>query len=368
MTRRVLVLFTLSGLALLPLTACKTADSPATAADAPGPAAAPPAVPEVVVARASKATVGAQIEAPGTFVPWDEASISSQGAGPVLEVGIDEGTRVAKGDVLVRIDTTKSELAVKQAEAALAQARANFARAKSELDRKQQLLADRTIAQSTFDTFKAQYDLAAAGVDGSESALQLARQRLQDLTITAPFAGVIKERRVSPGQYLREGDVIAVLMRVDPLKLQFDVPEKYADRLSRGQQATATVAALPGEEFTGSVRLVFPSVSVQSRTIRVEAQVANPGYRLKPGFFASVRVAVGALDKSVVVPSSAVIRREGMEFVLRVEDGRANAVRVQTGVAVDGQTEIVTGLDENDQVVTAGQDLIRSGEQVRIKG
>ena len=129
----------------------------------------------------------------------------------------------------------------------------------------------------------------------------------------------MRDKSVSVGQYVREGDTLFVLMRVDPLKLQFDVPEKYAERLAAGQQVSGAVAALPGQTFTGTIQTVFPSVAVQSRTIRVEAQMPNPGHRLKPGFFATVHVPLAKLAGSLVVPRSALIRREGTEnvFVVR---------------------------------------------------
>ncbi len=123
--------------------------------------------------------------------------------GPWPSFGSGRGTGCGRGDLLLLLDPTKAKLAVKQAEAALAQAQANFEKAKSELERKQLLLSDRTISQGTFDTFKAQHDAAVAAVDGAESTLALARQRLEDMTITAPFAGVIQAKNESVGEYVR---------------------------------------------------------------------------------------------------------------------------------------------------------------------
>ncbi|MBI2833560.1 MAG: efflux RND transporter periplasmic adaptor subunit, partial [Acidobacteria bacterium] len=263
-------------------------DTRAASAETGRPAAA--AVPIVEVAAARSEPIQATFDAPGTFIPADEATIAAEVAGVVRVVRVEEDSRVRKGEVLAELDRVKAQLAVKQAEAALAQARANFEKAKSELERKKLLLEDRTIAPGTFETFKAQHDAAAAASDGAETALQLARQRLRDLTVTAPFAGVVKEKKVSPGEYVREGQELLVLMRVDPVKLQFDLPEKYAPRIKEGQQVVATVSAEPGREHTGRIRTVFPAVAVETRSVRAEAIVPNPGYRLKPGFYASVRV------------------------------------------------------------------------------
>jgi membrane fusion protein (multidrug efflux system) len=330
--------------------------------------AAAPAVPQVTVEAPAAASLEATVEAPGSFIPYEEASIAAQTAGPVTAVRIEEGSRVAEGAVIVTLDAEKAELGVKQAEAMLAQAKANYERSKSDLARKQTLLNDKTVAPNVYDAFKAQYDAAAAGVDAAESALQLAKRRLADMKVVAPFAGIVRDKRVSVGQYVREGDVLFVLMKVDPLKLQFDVPEKYADRLVAGQQVRAAVAALPGQEFTGTIRTVFPSVAVQTRTIRVDASVPNPGYRLKPGFYATVRVPLTRLPGSLVVPRSALVRHEGTENVFVVRGDRAELVRIQTGAETADRVEVVSGLSATDQVVVTGADTLRSGDRVQVKG
>jgi membrane fusion protein (multidrug efflux system) len=308
------------------------------------------------------------LEAPGSFIPSDEAAIAAEAAGPVTAVRIEEGTRVAEGQSVVTIDATKAELGVRQAEAMLAQARANYDRAKSDLSRKQTLLADKTIPPNVFDAFKAQYDAAAAGVKAAESGLDLARRRLADTTVTAPFGGVVRDKKVSVGQYVREGDTLFVLMRVDPLKLQFDLPEKYAGRLGESRQVRATVVALPGQDFAGTIQTIFPSVTVQSRTIRVEARMPNPGYRLKPGFSATVHVALARLPGSVVVPRSALVRREGTENVFVIKGDRAELVPILTGIETAEQVEVVSGLTPSDRVVVSGADTLRPGDRVVVKG
>jgi len=349
--------------------ACSRAGSGEPAAGEP-PAAAATAAPiaQVAVVAPAPATSDVSVEAPGSFIPYDEAGIAAETAGPVVLVRVDEGARVTQGQTLVKLDDAKAVLGVRQAEAMLAQARANFERAKGDLGRKQALLNDKTIPPSTFEAFKAQSDAAAAGVDAADSALQLARRRLADMTVTAPFAGVVRDKRVSVGQYVREGDTLLVLMRVDPLKLQFDLPEKYADRIATGREVRASVAALPGLEFTGAIQTVFPSVAAQSRTIRVEARVSNPGYRLKPGFYATVRAPLVRLAGALVVPREALVRREGTENVFVVRDGQAQLVRVQTGVETADQVEVLSGLAATDRVVVSGADTLRSGDRVHIKG
>jgi len=324
-------------------------------------------VPEVTVARPTRDAVKTETEAPGTFEPYEETTISAEGVGPIVEIKVDEGSRVAKGQVLVLQDTVKAELAIRQAEAGLAQAKANFARASADLERKQMLLDDKTIPQNQFDSFKAQADAAAAAVDAADTALALARRQLADLTTVAPYAGVIRERRVSLGTYVRGGDALLVLMRVDPLKLQFELPERYSSRVADGLEVTATVAAFPGRTFSGRVRTVFPAVAVQSRAVRIEATVANPRYELKPGFFASVKVPVESLPGSLTVPRAAIVRREGIDNVFVVRGDHVELVPVRLGAETADLMEIVTGLTPDDDVVVAGGATLQSGDQVKVR-
>jgi membrane fusion protein (multidrug efflux system) len=325
-----------------------------------------PPVPEVETALPSDAVLAFAVRAPGSFIANEDATLSTEAAGTVAELRAREGDRVARGDILVRLEPTKAELAVRQAEAGLAQARANFERARSELARKQILLDDRTIAQGTFDAFKAQHDAAAAAVDGADSALALARQHLEDMTIAAPFAGVIKARSISVGEYVRPADPLLELIQIDPLKLSFEVPEKHAARLRVGQKVTTAVSALPGASFEGRVRTIFPALDIQSRTVRVEAEVPNPEHRLKPGFYASVVVPLAPMPGELVIPHAALLRREGIESVMVVRGDRAEAVTVVVGAESDDQVSIVSGLSPSDRVIVTGAQGLRSGDPVRV--
>lgn len=350
------------------LPGCGRGEEPARAASpASAPSVATPSLAEVAVSTPAAERLEASIEVPGTLVPWEEATVAAEAAGPITAVLVDENSRVMKGQTLVRLDGSKAELAVKQAEAALAQSRASFEKARGELERKKSLLDDRTIAVGTYETFKAQHDAASASVDGAETALTLARRRLRDMVVLAPFAGVVKEKKVTPGEYAREGEALIVLMQVEPLKLQFELPEKYSGRLTPGQQVTCSVASLPGQEFSGKIRTVFPAVSVQSRTIRMEAVLPNPGYRLKPGFFASVRVPLFATSGSLVVPRAAIVRLEGAEHVFVVTGDHVKLARVQTGLEAGDKVEVVSGLHAEDRVVVQGAEMLRDGDRVKVR-
>jgi len=331
-----------------------------------GSGTAEPSVPIVEVAMPSDETLAIEITAPGSFVAYEEATISTETLGTVAELRVREGDRVRQGAILLLLDPTKAKLAVKQSEAALAQAEANFEKARSELERKLLLLSDRTISQGTFDTFKAQHDAAVAAVDGAESSLAMARQRLEDMTITAPFGGVIRAKRRSVGEYVKSGDPLLELIQIDPLKLRFEVPEKHAARLALGQAVTTAVSALPGESFEGDIMTIFPTLDVHSRTIRVEARVPNRDHRLKPGFYASVQVPLARVPGSLLIPRSALVRREGIEQVFVVREDRAESVVVQVGAETGERVSVLSGLSPTDRVIVSGAEGLRPGDRVRI--
>jgi membrane fusion protein, multidrug efflux system len=322
---------------------------------------------EVSVTRPTPDALSVEISASGSLLPLEEAVISAEGAGVVVAVHIEEGTRVRRGDVLVQVDRVKAELAVRQSEAALAQAQANASKASADLARKQQLLDDKTIAPVAFEVFKAQHEAYSAGLDAAKTAVELARRRLEDLTVAAPFDGVVKEKRITVGEYVREGQNLLVLMRMDPLKLQFELPEKYAGRVPAGQPVRATVSALPGQVFSASVRTVFPALSIDTRTVRIEAYVPNRDYSLKPGFFASVLVPIAARPDSLVLPRAALVRRDGTEYVFVLKGDKAELIPVQVGVETGDTVEIVTGLNGDETVIVSGADTLRSGDRVKVR-
>ncbi len=324
-------------------------------------------VPDVEAALPGREPLAAAIDVPGTLVPDEESTVSAQAPGPISRILVDSGSRVSAGDLLVQFDADKADLAIRQAEAGLAQARANFEKAKGDLQRKQVLLDDRTIAVGTFESFKAQFDAAEAAVALADATLALARRRLRDLTVTAPFAGVVKERRVSPGEYVREGDALVVLIRIHPLKLQFELPERHAGRLALDQEISATVTSLPGAVFPGRVVTVFPALDQATRTLRAEAVVANPDYRLRPGFFASVRVPLAAVPSAVVVPRTAVVSKDGTDNVFVLNGDRVRLVRVMIGVQEGDRLEVLSGLSLSDRIVTEGGATLSDGDQVRVR-
>ncbi len=200
----------------------------------------------------------------------------------------------------------------------------------------------------------------------AEAALALAEAKLAKLTILAPFTGIIGLRSVSVGDYVKEGADMVNLEAVDPLKVDFRVPEIYLTQLQVGQTLQLTLDAMPGKTYEAKVFAINPLLDAAGRSVVIRAQVANQGTVLRPGMFARVRLLTRDSQDAMVVPEQAIVPQGDEWYVFRVVDGKVQRTKVGIGQRRDGKTEIVSGLQDGDVVVTAGQLKLRDGVPVSI--
>jgi membrane fusion protein (multidrug efflux system) len=259
---------------------------------------------------------------------------------------------VARGATLVRLDPSINRAEVEQS-------RANLILAKSKYDRAVDL------AKSNFISGQAR-DEAENNLRVAEAGLQLAEARLAKMEIKAPFGGIIGLRVVSVGDYAKEGSDIVNLESIDPLKVDFRIPEIYLKQIQVGQTLHVSLDAMPGKTFDGKVYAVNPLVDAAGRAIVIRALVRNPDTSLRPGMFTRVRLFTRELRDSLAIPEQAIVPQGDEQYVFKVADGRAVRVMVQVGQRRDGKVEIVKGLEPTDMVVTAGQLKIRDGVAVTI--
>jgi len=291
----------------------------------------------------------------GAFAADESVMIRPEVEGLVAELHFDEGQRVAKGDLLVRLRDGAERARLAEAEALLELARQEFERAKT-------LAARRTLSQSELDRSGAEIAVARA-------RLELRRVELAEKEIRAPFDGVLGARLVSLGARVdRETDLVQI-DSVDPLRILFTLPE-MALGLARSDLALEiSVAAFPGETFAGEVYFVAPTVDPRNRRVMVKGMVANPDRKLRPGMFANIRVEVANLPSAVVVPESAIAYDTRGSFVWRVAPGDiAERVGVASGIRDAGLVEIREGLAEGDSIVTAGTHKVTEGAHLSVGG
>jgi membrane fusion protein, multidrug efflux system len=304
----------------------------------------------VEVAAARQDTVVDAILATGELEAIQSAELRPDVEGRVVEILMHEGSEVARGDALFRIDDQELKAQVARAEAERDLAEQALARTK-------QLIEQNAASASDLER-------ADATARSSRASLDLLKVRLARTTVRAPFAGIVGQRYKSLGDYVTTSDRLVIIQTVNPERVAFSVPERYAGSVRRGQKVTFRVAAIPGEEFTGNVDFVSPAVQLPARTLLVKALVPNGRRQLQTGMFAEARLATAVRPNAVVVPEESVVALQGNYFVWVVEQGKVARRAVSLGVRSPGEVEISSGVVAGDQVVVGGLELLQEGASV----
>jgi membrane fusion protein (multidrug efflux system) len=307
----------------------------------------------VEAARVIVDTVVEDLQAVGTLRPDEAVTVVPEIAGRVERIAFKEGQVVAAGDVLVKLDDSILVAERAKARSDLTLARANHERALK-------------LAGQGMGTIRAR-DEALGAFQAAQANLALAEARLEKSTIRAPLSGVLGLRSVSVGAYVAPGERIVELADIDPIKLDFRVPELALTDLRAGQRVHVALDALPGRSFEGEIYAIDPIVDVAGRAIRLRARIPNPRRELSPGLFARVRLVVERRENALLVPESAVFARDGKPFVYRVVDGRAVLTAVALGQRRPGEVELRRGVGRDDVVVTAGQQQVRDGAALEVE-
>lgn len=316
-------------------------------------AGGPPSVP-VEAAGVRTTVVSDEVSAVGTLRSNESVMIRPEIAGRIASINFNEGEPVEAGQVLVSLDDSTHQAEQADARAALKLAESNFRR----LD---ELFGKGSITAR-------ERDEALARLESARATLELSQARLDKTDVNAPFAGMLGLRRVSPGDYVTPGQDLVNLEDIDPIKVDFRIPERYLSSLSTGQLIRVRVDAFPGRVFDGEVYAIDPQIDPGGRSIAVRAYIANPDLVLRPGLFARVRLVVAERPDAMVVPEQAIVPRGEQRYVFRVVDGKAALTAVTIGQRQGGDVEIVSGLSEEDTVITAGQLKLRDGAPVAVLG
>jgi membrane fusion protein, multidrug efflux system len=330
---------------------------PASAANAPAKGGAQQAGGQSVAVEATKvvtAPMPQTITAVGSLRSDESVTLRPETAGRISAITFQEGQRVAKGAPLVKLDA-----AIPDAE--YSQAKANLTLAKAKFDRAVDLANRNYISGQAKDEAENTYRVAQA-------TMELAEAKRAKMDIRAPFAGIIGLRSVSVGDYVKEGADLVNLESIDPLKVDFRVPETYLRQVQPGQSLTISLDAMPGKQFDGKVIAVNPLVDAAGRSVVIRAQVRNQDTVLRPGMFARVRLITKDQADAMIVPEQALVPQGSEQYVFKIVDNKVARVKVETGQRRDGKVEVIAGLMPGDLIVTAGQLKIRDGSPVNVVG
>ena len=364
----------------------------------------------VTVATVESREVRRTVEAVGSLFAYDDVIVSPEVDGRAEKVLVDVGDHVTKGQVLVQILPIEYELAVSQAQAQLDQARArlglaegqrqlgdptqaasvkkaaaDLANAEQKFRRTAELTQQGVMPKQTYDedeanhnAMKAAYDLALqdvtnmqAAIKQDEAALDLARKKLRDTSIRAPFDGFIKERDVTVGQYLKATATPSPafgIVNIDPMRARLKVPEKMAAWVSVGQPIEVTVEAFPDHTFQGKIWRINPSVDAATRTFDVEGLVENHQSLLKPGFFTKSSILTSKVETVLLIPRRSMSYAYGIYKVYVVNGSKLKETEVKIGDQSGEDVEVLDGVKEGDRLAIApeGQELaLKDGLSIR---
>lgn len=317
----------------------------------------------ITTVKAAAITWQPVLSAVGSIKAVHDVDVSTDLAGLVTEIAFESGKPVKKGDVLVRLDTQQEEAQLKSAIAAADLARVN-------LTRQRELLSKRATSQSELDTAIANADQAAAEVER-------VRVVISHKTIRAPFDGVLGIRKVNVGQYLDVGKPIATLQSIDPIYVEFSVPQQEIPQVGVGRKIRITAAGIAGKTFEGEVTAINSKVDEATRNIAVEATLPNKEGLLRGGMFVNVEVLLAEQEGVIVIPSSSVVYAPYGDSVFVVKETPAEgegkpaglqAVQqfVTLGPSRGDQVAVLTGLKEGDVVVSSGGFKLTSGASVVV--
>src|SRR5215213_2423364 len=339
------------------------------------PATTTPSVVTVTTAAAIRRDLPRFFEATGSLAGDQQTDVAPQTAGKVVAVGVDIGTPVRRGQMLVRLDEAELKLRVDQATAQLQQAQAAVRQAEEKiglrpgqafdpnrvaevaaarvtlelaeknLRRAEKLIESGDVSRSFYDEqrarrdqLKEQYDVALAqarqnyagvevartNVANAQSQLALARKNLSYANIPAPIDGYVSERTADLGEYVSPQQKVATLVRTNPLRIRIDIPEQAIREVGVGQSVSITTSAWPDRNFSGRVARIAPNVSATSRTLTVEAEIENSSGALKPGQFATVRILQERTEPAVLVPARAVVTEAGVSRLYVIKNDKLN--------------------------------------------
>jgi len=306
---------------------------------------------KVVSAPVTQETITEEVLVVGSLAANESVELLSEIDGQVDNIQFKEGQNVSSGETLLTIDSKKLA-------ASMAQAEANYNLAKANLTRSNSLVKQRTISKQEYD--KAKSDYAA-----TKAALELTAQQLKDATITAPFSGTLGARHVSPGQYLRKGELVTTLVNNNPIKIEFQVPERYFSQLKDGLLVKLSVEAFPNDRFTGKIYFIAPEIDSSTRTVMVKALVPNPDNYLRAGMFANVTINLKEKTSALTIPESAVMMngKNSSVFIIS-EDSKAMIKPVKLGLRMKGKVEVIEGLNTGEKVIIEGIQKLGPGVKV----
>jgi RND family efflux transporter MFP subunit len=313
----------------------------------------------VKVFKVRRERITEKITYTGTLEAWTKINITPEVGGKIARIHVQEGDRVAKGQLLAELETQSIRLQLKQAEAGVAVAEASHADALRNKERMDRLIKENAVSEMQREKIQLAYDAAAAELEQARAGLNLARHALDVSIMKAPFAGVIASKNAEVGDVINP----MTLMDYSRIKVAVDVSPQDIGRIRKGQEAALRVGAIPGRELRGAVRVVNLTADPLSKKFGVEVVFDNPDGALRPGTFGDLIFEVQSHENALIVPQIAILENT---YVFIVEGGKAVKKTVALGLQSPAMAEVLDGLAEGVLVVVEGNFGLEEGAAVQV--
>ena len=284
----------------------------------------------------------------GTLLANEEIALRSEGPGRIVQLLIEEGKNVKAGQLLLQIDDAEFR-------ANLQKLRTQLELAEKDVHRKKELFAIKGVSQEVLDD-------ALTAVATLKADIALTESKIRNCKVLAPFSGRVGLRYVSPGAYLSVGDRIATLVQENPIKVEFQVPQKYAHQVAVGQKVQFK---LGGNEYDAEVYAKEPSIDVNSRTLRVRAKANNADGKLLPGSFVDLTLNFEVLEGALLVPTEVIVPQLRGEKIFLMKQGLAQSVEIKTGLRTETHVQILSGLNSGDTIITTALLALKDGAPIQ---
>lgn len=331
-------------------------------ADADAGAAEPPV--SVTTASVAEVEVPVTLRLSGTLRGNQQTDLAANAGGRVLSTDVERGAQIKPGQVLAKLDVRAASLSAVEARAQAANVQAQQAQAQQECARYEQLKAKGAVSDLEYDRVISQCRTLPLSVEAASARARLAAQNVGDGIIRAPFAGVVTERYIDVGQFVRQDTRVVTIVSLDPLRLELAVPEAEVGKVKAGAEVSFGVAAFPERRYHGKIRFVSGALRATTRDLVVEALVDNPDKSLLPGMFCDVELATGS-RKAPGVPSAAVVERDGQARAFFVVANRLEERLLSLGPSAGDKRSVLKGATNGELVVLPPLDKLSNGQRVR---
>jgi membrane fusion protein, multidrug efflux system len=289
--------------------------------------------------------------ASGTILANEEVQLQAELSGKIVRLNFQEGSKVSKGKLLVKLNDADLQANYKKLELQLGLAN-------DKMTREEKLLAIGGISQEEFDNIKNQYDVIKTDLD-------FAKAQIAKTEIRAPFDGIVGLRNISEGAYVTSSTTIASVQQTNPVKIDFSIPERYARKIEPGDKILFTIEGNK-QEISGEVYAIEPKINLETRTVQIRAICPNADGKIFAGAFAKVQLNLGIIEDAIMIPTEAVIPDLKGKKVIKLNNGITEFVTVVTELRTNSKVQIIEGLAKGDTIITRGIMQLKPGSFVNI--